>query len=476
MNKIIRFCKTIIPAAFAVLLISCHGVKNKAVNDANYDFEGSSYKPVCEDLSPEDFKIGINKIEVRAKKGEAKYQLVAGMRYFQHDNEKAEKWLLKAAESSDEKIKNDAAFFLGLVYFIEEKFPEAREHYGKSADLGNAEAAYNLSIMCDQGKGGPEDPKKSAKLLLMCSQKKHSGCLLNLGTKIINGEPPFEKNYAQGIELLEAAAKLGDEQAIVNLAELSSIISERINLFKEDAEKGDMEAQYRLAALYFRGDQIPQDYALAAQWHRKAADQGKEESQLTLAYMLETGMGVEKNLKESKHYYELAAAKGNPTAQHQLARMYITENASPKDMLKAESLLKKAAGHGYSKSQGLLGGMYELGAPGIKKNKKESVKWYTLAAEAGEDVAQSRMGRMYYSGEYVTKDLKKAFELFREAAKQGNDEAIFYLGIMYYNGDGTDKNVEAAEALLKAAEERGYEAASVVLEAIKAGNDKIIIE
>ncbi|MBO4555311.1 MAG: sel1 repeat family protein, partial [Elusimicrobiales bacterium] len=158
------------------------------------------------------------------------------------------------------------------------------------------------------------------------------------------------------------------------------------------------------------------------------------------------------------------------------ARMYITENASPKDMLKAEALLKKAAGQGYSKSQGLLGGMYELGAPGIKKNQKESVKWYTLAAEADEDVAQSRMGRMYYSGEYVTKDLKKAFELFREAAKQGNDEAIFYLGIMYYNGDGTDKNVEAAEALLKAAEERGYDAASVVLEAIKSGNDKIIIE
>lgn len=476
MKYFIRFFKMIMPAALAVLLISCHGVKKNALNEANYDFEGSSYKPACEDLSTEDFKIGLNKIESRAKKGEAKYQLVAGMRYFQHDNEKAEQWLLMASESTDENIKQDAEYFLGSVYFIEEKFSEAREHYGKSAELGNADSAYNLSIMYDDGKGGSADPEKSAELLMMCSKKEHPGCLTNLGSKIINGEPPFEKDYAKGIELLEKAAKLGDTQAIVNLAELSSIISERIKLFEEDAEKGDMEAQYRLAALYFRGDQIPQDYSLAAKWHRKAADQGKAESQLTLAYLLEKGLGVEKNLNEAKHYYELAAAKGNPAAQHQLAVMYITEDASTKDILKAETLLKKAAGQGYAKSQGLLGAMYELGAPGIKKNQKEAVKWYSKSAEAGDDVAQVRMGRMYYSGEYVKKDLKKAFELFKESAKHVNHEAIFYLGIMYFNGDGVEKNVKAAEELLKAAEERGYDAASVVLEAIKSGNDKIIIE
>ena len=120
--------------------------------------------------------------------------------------------------------------------------------------------------------------------------------------------------------------------------------------------------------------------------------------------------------------------------------------------------------------------MYELGAPGIKKNQKKAVKWYSKSAEAGDDVAQVRMGRMYYSGEYVKKDLKKAFELFKESAKHVNHEAIFYLGIMYFNGDGVEKNVKAAEDMLEVIEELGYEPASVVLESIRAGNDKIIIE
>ncbi len=49
--------------------------------------------------------------------------------------------------------------------------------------------------------------------------------------------------------------------------------------FRQLAEKGDAEAQYYLALLYIRGDDIPDmvekvDYEEALKWYRLAAEQG----------------------------------------------------------------------------------------------------------------------------------------------------------------------------------------------------------
>ena len=40
------------------------------------------------------------------------------------------------------------------------------------------------------------------------------------------------------------------------------------------AEQGDADAQLRLGEMYVRGEDVPQDYAKAAHWFRRAAEQG----------------------------------------------------------------------------------------------------------------------------------------------------------------------------------------------------------
>ena len=48
------------------------------------------------------------------------------------------------------------------------------------------------------------------------------------------------------------------------------------------AERGDAEAQNILGMMYVEGRGVPQDYAEAAKWYRKAAQQGHAEAQSTL--------------------------------------------------------------------------------------------------------------------------------------------------------------------------------------------------
>ena len=51
------------------------------------------------------------------------------------------------------------------------------------------------------------------------------------------------------------------------------------------AEQGVAEAQFALGLLYYIGNGVPQDYAEAAGWFRKAAVQGNKDAKEALAWM-----------------------------------------------------------------------------------------------------------------------------------------------------------------------------------------------
>ncbi len=61
--------------------------------------------------------------------------------------------------------------------------------------------------------------------------------------------------------------------------------------YRKAAEQGHAEAQFKLGAMYFSGDGVPQDDAGAVKWYRMAAEQGHAEAQADLAYMYENGLG-----------------------------------------------------------------------------------------------------------------------------------------------------------------------------------------
>ncbi|WP_265592658.1 tetratricopeptide repeat protein, partial [Verrucomicrobium sp. BvORR034] len=75
----------------------------------------------------------------------------------------------------------------------------------------------------------------------------------------------------------------------------------------ERANRGLMEAQKRVADLLYNGDGVPQDYAAAAHWYRRAAEQGDNYSHHSLGICYQTGRGVARDDAAAFSHFEKAA-------------------------------------------------------------------------------------------------------------------------------------------------------------------------
>ena len=62
--------------------------------------------------------------------------------------------------------------------------------------------------------------------------------------------------------------------------------------------------------MYAEGEGVPQDYAEAVKWARRAAEQGDDNAQYLLARMYYHGWGVSQNYSEAYVWFAMAAAIG----------------------------------------------------------------------------------------------------------------------------------------------------------------------
>ena len=88
------------------------------------------------------------------------------------------------------------------------------------------------------------------------------------------------------------------------------------------AEAGDAEAQFNLGAMYYSGRGVPQNYATAMSWLRKAAQQGNAYAQFFLGLMYDFGRGVPEDDVQAVSWYRKAAQQGHAKAQYNLGLMY----------------------------------------------------------------------------------------------------------------------------------------------------------
>ena len=103
-------------------------------------------------------------------------------------------------------------------------------------------------------------------------------------------------------------------------------------------------------------------------------------------------------------------------------------------------------------AQFVLADMYYIGR-GVKKNKKEELKWVLESARRGHAFARYYLAIKYLIGEGVEKDEKEAFDWMLKVANQGYALAQAMLGEMYITGAGVkeEDKEEAFKRWLKAA-------------------------
>ena len=81
-----------------------------------------------------------------------------------------------------------------------------------------------------------------------------------------------------------------------------------------EAEQGDLESQYTLAALYQLGLGVPEDPAAAIALYRRAAEKHFVDAQVRLGHMLAMGEGTASAPVEAQVWWNLAARTGEPLA------------------------------------------------------------------------------------------------------------------------------------------------------------------
>ena len=192
------------------------------------------------------------------------------------------------------------------------------------------------------------------------------------------------------------------------------------------AEAGDASAQYNLGLMHAEGRVVPQDFAEAATWYRKAAEQGHV---------------------EAIAWYRKAVDQNHADAQFTLGQMYF----GGVDHAEASTWYRKAAEQGHVEAQYMLGWMNHRGfmdnaSPSdlTARDFVAAVAWYRKAAEQGYVEAQYNLGRMYHQGRGVPQDFVAAVAWYHQAAEQGLPQALWYLGDMYSEGLGVPQDfVEA---------------------------------
>ena len=150
------------------------------------------------------------------------------------------------------------------------------------------------------------------------------------------------------------------------------------------------------AALFAEaGEKISADQPGGVETLRRAADMGYAPAQLQLAGLYQTGEhGVATDTGESRLWVRRAAEGGDAQGMHAYGMYLFDGVGGGRNRAEALDWLKRAAEKGLVDSQYNVARLYENGDDGIAKNPSEALKWYTIAARAGDQQAQAAVNRL----------------------------------------------------------------------------------
>ncbi len=162
------------------------------------------------------------------------------------------------------------------------------------------------------------------------------------------------------------------------------------------------------------------EYATTIAHWEPLAQRGNVDAQSSLAALYRFGFGVDKDAKIALKWYRLAADQGDAAGQYGLASMYASGEGVPFSDALALKWYTMAADQGDADAQLSLGNIYNTGQ-GVVENDETAVSWYTLAAKQGLVAAQAYLGVMYENGHGIAQDTDKAYMWYNIAGYGGNE-------------------------------------------------------
>lgn len=330
-------------------------------------------------------------------------------------------------------------------------------------------------------------------------------------------------------QLYEGAYTSGIQQAALPLAFFNAMEKSKnkqaqaFDVAKTEANQGSAGAALLLGLMYDRGIGVAADQNEAVQWYQKA------ETNPVTAFILGTyyhqGSALSKDEAKSKQLLQQSAdagfayanlnlavfkqqnkepflpelqkalALGNSSAGLLLADYYLSNANDSVQMNQARDIYQQLADKGDKDAQLKLGFMFEQGLGG-NKDLANAEKWYGLAADQGQVVAQYMLGRLnelgllqaqpdyeiakkWYSSaqstyapaavalgfmnETVDDNYQRAIASYEIAVAQQDTIGQFNLGLVYEKGKGRPVDFAKARDLYQQAADAGHHQAMVQL-------------
>ena len=152
--------------------------------------------------------------------------------------------------------------------------------------------------------------------------------------------PAYKPETSEDSLGLEDWLRLAEQGHTFSMYVVASLYGDReeydkvIHWYTTAAELGNALAQVDLAAMYFEGRHVEQNYATAAQWYRRAATNGSATAQHNLSLMLFNGQGVTQD--SSKAFMWLAIAAMQPIDQYKRQLAQLRTQLTPAQLQVAE--------------------------------------------------------------------------------------------------------------------------------------------
>ena len=263
------------------------------------------------------------------------------------------------------------------------------------------------------------------------------------------------------------------------------LYQQRAKEFTDAAERGDAEAQFKLAEVYEFYESDKYIY-----WLEKAVAQGHKEAirELADAYQYgheEAKPPIDKNLGKGLELLKMLADTGDIEAMKDISLCYSVEyNDEDKsrewreraaeagdiesmvelgdeyrlfsdisDFDKSEYWYKKAADLGDGGAMKGLGDLYCYDEERHDYFKAEM--WYKKAVDNSHWFAYVRLGDMYKEGKGFTKDETMAFNYYKKAADKGESYGLISVAECYLNGCGVACNEKEGFKILEEAVKKG---------------------
>ena len=202
--------------------------------------------------------------------------------------------------------------------------------YTRSADLGYADAQYNL---------GEYYARKAARQVARRSAFESD----------LRKKPAFENNIDVDPPKQESARAL-------------RCWKKAARWYSKAARQNHVDAQYNLGICYSSGEGVRQSWRKAVGWFAKAAERGDADAQFNLGASCSRGRGIAKSSSAAANWFTLAAENGHADAQCCIGICHLLGRGVERSWGKAWEWLDKAAAQGHPEATNLL--RYRTGTDG----------------------------------------------------------------------------------------------------------------